>query len=140
MGPSESYVGFINRSDIVGWSTLREKAKAYIFMHVTHLISFPKTMACLFKLHSSNPFALLCIKKIKKMVLYFTTQNSHIRFSKSHVYPFMILFSILVCFSLGIGHTSFKLSMVLSLKFRCNDQTSIGYLKLSMVLWLISLP
>jgi hypothetical protein len=28
----------------------------------------------------------------------------------------------------SIGYTSFKLSMVLSLKFGCNDRTSIGFL------------
>jgi hypothetical protein len=28
----------------------------------------------------------------------------------------------------SIGYTSFKLSMVLSLKFRCNDHASIGFL------------
>jgi hypothetical protein len=28
----------------------------------------------------------------------------------------------------SIGYTSFKLSMVLSLKFRCNNHASIGFL------------
>ena len=40
----------------------------------------------------------------------------------------------------SVGYTSFKLCMVLGLKFGCNDHTSIGLFTLSMVLRLISLP
>ena len=54
----------------------------HVCMHVTHLISFSKTMACLFKLHSSTLFAL---PAYKKMVLGFTIQSYHLRLSELHV-------------------------------------------------------
>ena len=45
-----------------------KRLKPRFFMHDPHLIFFPKAMACLFKLLSSNPFALLCIKKIGLLI------------------------------------------------------------------------
>ena len=44
------------------------------------------------------------------------------------VYPLMLpLYAGMFWFG-SVGYTSFKLNMVLSLKFGCNDHTSIGLL------------
>jgi hypothetical protein len=62
------------------------------------------------------------------MVLWSIIQCSTIHLSdESHVYLFMLPFCTLVCFGFGV------------LVIR-DDYTSIGFLKLSMVLRLISLP
>jgi len=71
----------------------------HVRMHVTHLISFCKTMACLFRLLSSIPFALLCNKKIKKWfsnspfkVLTSVWVKSHVHFHASFLYSSMFCF------------------------------------------------
>jgi hypothetical protein len=84
------------------------------FSCISHVqLDFPfKTMACLFKLHSSNPFALLYIKNNKN-------NGSLIHHSKfSPPFKWISCYfhvSILVCFGLDVGCISFKLGMVLSL-------------------------
>ena len=62
------------------------------------------------------------------MVLLFTFKCFHLHWMNL-VYPFMLPLSILGMFWFGsFGYTFFKLSNVLSLKFGCNDHTTIGYL------------
>jgi hypothetical protein len=61
------------------------------------------------------------------MVILLTIQCLHLCWM-SLVYPLMLPFYVGMFWFRSIGYKSFKLSMVLSLKFRCNDHASIGFL------------
>jgi uncharacterized membrane protein (UPF0182 family) len=61
------------------------------------------------------------------MVILLTIQCLHLCWMIL-VYPLTLPFYTSMFWFGSIGYTSFKLSMVLSLKFRCNDHTSISFL------------
>jgi hypothetical protein len=84
----------------------------------------PHKVTCILHSHHSP---LPCIKKEKKEKnLLFTIQLFSPLLDDS-VYPFMLPFSVLgMLWFRSFGFTSFKLSVVLSLKFECNDHASMG--------------